>query len=65
MFDVNAYLICVNCSNDVADICRYKMLPKLVHKTLCSMLDVILKFNNVDLSLYNVGDVLSVSVAVN
>ena len=51
MLDVNAHPICVNCNNDVASICLYKILSKLVHKTLCYMLEVIAKVDDVGLCL--------------
>ena len=43
IFDVNSYQISINGNNDVASIYLYKMLHKLVHKTLCYMLQVVIK----------------------
>ena len=76
MFGVYDNLICVSCNNDVASIFRQN-IGKLLHKdiencckycfsyctTLCSMLEVIAKFNDVGICLY-VCVVLSVSVVV-
>ena len=57
MFDGNVHQICVNCNNDFAAILSMqKTLPKLVHKTLCSLLEVFAKVE--DVGRLQVGDVL-------